>query len=273
MPDASAGGAAGIRVQAVGGDVAAGYVAGVNGGKGAAFDAGAGLGLATEEGLRDQTETRSPSQLMKRLGGYLSDGLTLGISGGQSDVSAASGCIGQSMADQITPYFDGVTQGARNLGDVFDNLKVRFADMVSDMASRLFCSGLNRILDSVFGGGDALAGALSGAGLNAIPAFARGTPFSPEGLARLNERGGEILDLPGGTRVIPHDISKRMADRAGGSRDAPRVLVGVDLKNGNITAFVDERAGMAAEARVARFSKAELPGEVATLTQYEKERM
>ena len=40
----------------------------------------------------------------------------------------------------ITPYFDGVTQGARNLGDVFDNLKVRFADMVSDMASRLFCS-------------------------------------------------------------------------------------------------------------------------------------
>ena len=37
------------------------------------------------------------------------------------------------------------------------------------------------------------------------------------GLVRMNEEGGEIVDLPHGTRIYPHDISKDMARRAGGS--------------------------------------------------------
>lgn len=190
MRDGLAGGTAGIRVQGI-------------------TDA-----QAYGDGFREGMGIRSPSRVMAQLGTYMSQGLGMGITAGQPVVDAASAGIGQSMADQITPYFDNVLQGAESLGDVFDNVKASFADMLSDMASRLFSSGLSGILGSVFGAGDALAGALSGAGLNAIPAFARGTPFSPDGLARLNERGGEILDLPGGTRVIPHDISKRMADGA-----------------------------------------------------------
>ena len=27
----------------------------------------------------------------------------------------------------------------------------------------------------------------------------------------MNERGGEIMRLPGGTQIIPHDVSSRMA--------------------------------------------------------------
>ena len=29
--------------------------------------------------------------------------------------------------------------------------------------------------------------------------------------ANVNERGGEILNLPSGTQIIPHDVSKRVA--------------------------------------------------------------
>lgn len=185
--------------------------------------------------------------------------------------------LGQSMADRITPYFDGITRGARNLTDAFNNVKMGFANMLAGMASRMAASGLSRILGSVFGGlfggGDLLTGAMRGAGLNAIPAYARGTPFSVDGLARLNERGGEILDLPGGTRVIPHDISKRMADQAGGERAPTRALVGVDPRTGNLTAFVDERADMVAGARVERFAENELAGRVSGISQYERERM
>ena len=60
---------------------------------------------------------------------------------------------------------------------------------------------------------------LGGTGLGnifgAIPGFAGGTSFAPGGLARINERGGEIVNLPSGAQVIPHDLSKRM--RGGGT--------------------------------------------------------
>lgn len=49
-----------------------------------------------------------------------------------------------------------------------------------------------------------------------IGSNARGTNNWRGGLTQINERGGEILDLPQGTRVIPNDISKRMADNTTG---------------------------------------------------------
>ena len=39
---------------------------------------------------------------------------------------------------------------------------------------------------------------------------AMGTSYFSGGWTRVNERGGEILNLPGGTQIIPHDISRRM---------------------------------------------------------------
>lgn len=53
----------------------------------------------------------------------------------------------------------------------------------------------------------------------AIGANARGTANWRGGLTRINELGGEIMNLPRGTQIIPHDISKRMADGAAGIVD------------------------------------------------------
>lgn len=39
---------------------------------------------------------------------------------------------------------------------------------------------------------------------------ALGTSYFSGGLTRVNERGGEILNLPSGTQIIPHDVSRRM---------------------------------------------------------------
>ena len=52
------------------------------------------------------------------------------------------------------------------------------------------------ILGSVYKGGKALVG---------------GAADFIGGLTRVNERGGEILNLPSGTQIIPHDVSKRVA--------------------------------------------------------------
>lgn len=43
-----------------------------------------------------------------------------------------------------------------------------------------------------------------------IGGHATGTSYFAGGWTRVNERGGEILNLPGGTQIIPHDVSKRM---------------------------------------------------------------
>ena len=43
-----------------------------------------------------------------------------------------------------------------------------------------------------------------------ISGHATGTSYFSGGLTRVNERGGEIMRLPGGTQIIPHDLSQRM---------------------------------------------------------------
>ena len=42
-----------------------------------------------------------------------------------------------------------------------------------------------------------------------------GTPYFRGGLTRVNERGGELINLPSGSQIIPHDLS---AAAVGGSR-------------------------------------------------------
>jgi hypothetical protein len=63
-------------------------------------------------------------------------------------------------------------------------------------------------------GGVNNTGAVSGAYLAAhknIPKNALGTSYFTGGPSLINERGGEIVDLPGGSRVYPHDKSVKMA--------------------------------------------------------------
>lgn len=51
---------------------------------------------------------------------------------------------------------------------------------------------------------------------------ALGTSYWRGGLTRVNERGGEIISLPNGTQIIPHDVSARMA---GGTQVTVNVTV------------------------------------------------
>lgn len=48
-----------------------------------------------------------------------------------------------------------------------------------------------------------------------LGANAKGTDYWRGGLTRVNEEGGEIMNLPRGTQIIPHDVSMEMARAAG----------------------------------------------------------
>lgn len=71
------------------------------------------------------------------------------------------------------------------------------------------------LIGSIIGGIGSLFGGASDpwAGLRGN---ANGTDNWIGGPTRINERGGEIMDLPRGTRIIPHDVSMAMANQGGG---------------------------------------------------------
>lgn len=66
------------------------------------------------------------------------------------------------------------------------------------------------ILGQIWKGGKAVVGWIGeklGLGGNAL-----GTSYWKGGLTRVNERGGEIMNLPNGTQIIPHDVSRRVSN-------------------------------------------------------------
>ncbi len=67
------------------------------------------------------------------------------------------------------------------------------------------------ILGSLYSGGKALIGGAADLIGGLIGGNALGTSYWKGGLTRVNERGGEILNLPSGTQIIPHDVSRRVA--------------------------------------------------------------
>lgn len=71
--------------------------------------------------------------------------------------------------------------------------------------------GINSISVDIPEGIPLVGGKHIGFSIPKIPALAKGTPNWLGGLAQINEKGGEIVDLPKGARVYPHDESVSIA--------------------------------------------------------------
>lgn len=93
--------------------------------------------------------------------------------------------------------------------------------------------GINSISVDIPEGIPLVGGKHIGFSIPKIPALAVGTPDWIGGLAQINEKGGEIVDLPKGTRVYPHDESVSIAKN---TSNAQLSLLGnrlSKLENGN----------------------------------------
>ncbi|WP_143128645.1 hypothetical protein [Rhodobacter sp. JA431] len=107
----------------------------------------------------------------------------------------------ESWKQSITSAFSSFVTGAISFKQMLGQIIAKLAEMVMNSAFEKLFSG---------GGGGILGGILSAFG---IGANANGTSNWRGGLTQINERGGEIVDLPSGTRIIPHDVSKRMMNQ------------------------------------------------------------
>lgn len=113
---------------------------------------------------------------------------------------------------KVKSVFGGIRD---SITGAFDSAKSKVSGFFSWLDNKIESVPL---LGSLYSGGKT---ALSWIG-DQLTGNALGTSYWRGGLTRVNERGGEIMNLPNGTQIIPHDISARMA---GGPQVAVQVTV------------------------------------------------
>lgn len=76
--------------------------------------------------------------------------------------------------------------------------------------------------------------------MNRIGGYAAGTPYFGGGLTWINEHGGEIINLPTGTQIIPSDKSAQMVRENAKYKNPfmlsfklPNIKLGYDVFFGN----------------------------------------
>lgn len=138
----------------------------------------------------------------------------------------------KQIIDSVIKVFDGVItfltgvftgnwraawEGVKNIfGSAFDALvglcKVPLNAVIGVINSAI--KGINSISVDIPEGIPLVGGKHIGFSIPTIPALARGTKGWQGGVVQVHEKGGEIIDLPKGTRVYPHDQSVRMARKS-----------------------------------------------------------
>ena len=88
-----------------------------------------------------------------------------------------------------------------------------------------------------------------------IPMLYKGTNNWQGGAAIIHDRGGEIVDLPRGSRVYPHDKSIEMARREGAQSGSGAITINIQKLADKIEVRSDEDIDRIAEALAYKLKK------------------
>lgn len=170
-------------------------------------------------------------------------------------IESAAGSIKQVISG-ITKVFNGILdfisgvftgnwkkawEGVKNIfGGCFEALaglcKVPINAAIGLINSAI--EGINSISVDIPDGIPLVGGKHIGFSIPKIPALAKGTPNWLGGLAQINEKGGEIVDLPKGSRVYPHDESVSIAKNMSNAK-----LATLDRRLAKVEAGKDKDGG------------------------------
>ena len=138
--------------------------------------------------------------------------VVVGAVGIIADVLFTITLVASDLISFIQNVFTGNWEGAwNNIKDIFthifEGIKRVFTDVIDFLSS-----GLDSILEKAGLASKASAEAQSG---EEVGEHAIGTPWFAGGKTWIHEKGAEIVDLPTGTRIVPHDQSLKQQYQRG----------------------------------------------------------
>lgn len=107
--------------------------------------------------------------------------------------------------------WNGIVQAVGSIFGTLESLVKTPINAVINLVNKAI-GAINKIsvdLPSAVGGGHI------GFNIPTIPTLAKGTDYWQGGIVQISEKGGEIVDLPSGSRVYPHDKSVQIARQDG----------------------------------------------------------
>lgn len=144
----------------------------------------------------------------------------------QSSTTGVKGYLG-GLINFVKGVFTGNWRAAWN--GVVQAFSAAFGRVKSIATSAL--SSISSFVSSIASKVSGLISKISGAKSSAsslpstVPGNALGTSYWKGGWTRINEKGGEILNLPRGTQIIPHDVSMEIARNAGASTGSRSITI------------------------------------------------
>lgn len=148
----------------------------------------------------------------------LFDGITTMISG---LLTAFDGIL-TFITGVFTGNWSKAWEGVKNIfGDIFEGLGGMLKMPINGVISMIngAIAGINSISVDIPDWVPGIGGEKFGINIPQLPMLARGTDNWKGGLAQISEKGGEIVDLPSGARVYPHDETVRKAYADGAKRN------------------------------------------------------
>lgn len=146
--------------------------------------------------------------------GSVISGLTGTVSKVFNNIFGTVSRIMGNVSSKISDIFSAIQNAWSGLTGFVGGIFAGISGSVSDLVGQVkgFVNGVIGGINSAVG----LINKIPGVSIGKIPYLARGTDDFQGGFARINEGGrGELVNMPGGTQVIPHDVSMRYAREAG----------------------------------------------------------
>lgn len=136
-----------------------------------------------------------------------------------SGLMQALGGVIDFIAGVFTGNWSRAWEGVKNIfGGIWESMKGIVKGVINFITGGInaLIRGINKIHFKIPEGVPGIGGkGFDGFNIPEIPHLAKGTDNWMGGIVQVHEKGGEILDLPSGSRVYPHDKSVSMAREQG----------------------------------------------------------
>lgn len=143
-----------------------------------------------------------------------------------------------SLAKGIKSAFGGIGTFFSN---IFDGVKTAFKTFVNFIISgiNLIPKGLNKLNITIPSWIPLVGGKSFGFNLPTIPMLYKGTDNWRGGPAMVHDKGAEIINLPTGTQVIPHDKSLQLAEKRGERKASGSPIIHIDITDVKLNGYSD----------------------------------